>query len=99
MDRVDTMRSLYGWGDASVTHFHELAVHGEELVMTVRWGHWSAVGLAADSAANWARTMRPAVERYVHAYRAVTGVDLQLGVDATMPGLLLERRRRERARA
>lgn len=99
MDRVDTMRSLYGWGDTSVTHFHELAVHGEALVMSVRWGDWNAIGLKADSAANWARLMRDSVQRYVHAYRSVTGVDLQLGVDATMPAVLLARRNRTRARA
>ncbi|UZN03471.1 hypothetical protein [Cellulomonas sp. S1-8] len=99
MDRVDTLRSLCGWGDTSVTHFHELAVYGEQLVMSVRWGDWSAVNLTADSAANWARLMRDPVHRYVHAYRTVTGVDLQLGVDATMPAVLLARRNRARQRA
>lgn len=99
MDRVDTMRTLLGWGDTSVTHFHELAVHGEQLVMTVRWGDWSQAGLTADSAANWARLMRDVVHRYVHAYRTVTGVDLHQGVDATMPAVLLAQRNRARQRA
>ncbi|MBD7917540.1 hypothetical protein H9657_04505 [Cellulomonas sp. Sa3CUA2] len=99
MDKVDTVRTLCGWGDTSVMSFHELAVHGEQLVMSVRWGDWSDISLTADSAANWARLMRDPVHRYVHAYRTVTGVDLQLGVDATMPAVLLARRSRARVRA
>ena len=99
MDRVDTLRALCGWGDTSVMSFHELAVHGEQIVMTVRWGDWSDIGLTADSAANWARDMRDPVHRYVHAYRTVTGVDLHDRVDTTMPAVLLARRNRARQRA
>jgi hypothetical protein len=51
-----------------------------------------------DDAANWAITWRNEIQRYVHAYRAVTGVDLQTGVDATPPTVLLARRERGLAR-
>jgi hypothetical protein len=92
MDRVDTMKSLYGWSPTSITHFHDLAVHGEELILTIRWGNWNDTTATAASAANWARAMRNQLQRYVHAYRATTGVDLVEGVDTTMPAQLLARR-------
>jgi hypothetical protein len=81
MPRVDAMRGLQGWGDTSVRHFRELAVSGERLLLSVRFGNWSGVGgttPGADSAGNWARHWRAAIQDYVHSYRAVTGVDLTL---------------------
>ena len=33
MDRVDAMKSIQGWSDVSITHFNELAVHGEQIVL------------------------------------------------------------------
>jgi hypothetical protein len=92
MDRVDTMKTVYGWSGASVTHFHELAVLGERLLLTIRWGDWNSTDMTADSAKNWARTWRQAVQRYAHAYRATTGVDLSAAPDARPPGYLLSRR-------
>lgn len=77
MDRVDTVKSLFNWTDTSITYFHDLAVHGEQLLLSVRYGNWSQVN-DVGSAANWARYWRPEVQRYIHAYRAVTGVDLTL---------------------
>jgi hypothetical protein len=98
MDRVDTMKSLYGWSPTSITHFHDLAVRGEELLLTIRWGNWNDTTATAASAANWARSMRNQLQRYVHAYRATTGVDLVEGVDTTMPAQLLARRSAAAAR-
>ncbi len=98
MDRVDTMKTLYGWSPATISHFHELAVQGEDLLLTIRWGNWNDSGLDASSAANWARSLRKQIQRYVHAYRAVTGVDLVEAVDTTMPALLLSERTTAKAR-
>ena len=77
MDRIDTVKSLFNWTDISSTYFHDLAVHGEQIVLSVRYGNWSQINDAA-SATNWARFWRPEIQRYIHAYRAVTGVDLTL---------------------
>ena len=98
MPHLDTLKSLYGWASASVTHFHELAVRGEQLLLTIRWGNWNSTAVTADSAKNWARTWRNQIQRYVHAYRAVTGVDLTTAPDATPPAYLLSRRAPAQAR-
>jgi hypothetical protein len=75
MDRVDTVKRLQGWTDTTITDFHDLAVFGEQLLLSIRWGHWSAIHDPA-SAANWVRAWRPEIQGYIHSYRAVTGVDL-----------------------
>ena len=75
MDRVDTMKQLMGWGDASVTHFRDLAVFGERLLLSIRYGNWSVIN-DSRAAENWARYWRTEVKSYMHSYRAVTGVDL-----------------------
>jgi hypothetical protein len=75
MDRVDAMKTLQGWTDVSVVHFHDLAVFGEQILLSIRYGGWSLVN-DQTQAANWARFWRPEIQGYVHAYRAVTGVDL-----------------------
>ena len=89
MDRVDTMKQLNGWSDASVTHFFELAVTGEQVLLSIRHGRWNESGRVRDDAANWALTWRDEIQRYIHAYRAVTGADLATTIDATMPSTLL----------
>jgi hypothetical protein len=92
MDRVDTMKTLQGWNDVSVTHFHDLAVCGEQILLSVRYGNWSVVNFGPQ-AANWARYWRPEIQRYIHAYQAVTGVDLAIEpVDTTSPAELLRQR-------
>ena len=91
MDRVDSMRAMQGWGDTSVTHFRDMAVYGEQLLLSIRYGDWSSVN-DPQQAANWARYWRPEVQRYTHAYRSATGVDLTERVDATVPSFLLQRR-------
>lgn len=92
MDRVDTMKSMQGWSGVSVTHFYDLAFHGEQLLLSVRHGRWNDATMTDDDAKNWAITWKPSVQRYIHAYRAVTGVDLSERVDTTMPSTLLQRR-------
>lgn len=75
MDKVDAVKTLKGWTDTSVVHFHDLAVFGEQILLAVRYGGWSVVN-DPEFAANWARYWRPEVQGYIHGYRAVTGVDL-----------------------
>ena len=99
MDRVDSMKTLQGWSDASITHFFELATLGEQVVLSIRHGRWNEAGRTREDAAAWALTWRNAIQRYVHAYRTVTGVDLAATVDATMPSQLIARRMRQRMRA
>lgn len=75
MDRVDSMKTLQRWSDAPVLHFRDLGVFGEQLLLSIRFGAWSKV-FESVQAANWARLWRPKVQGYTHAYRAVTGIDL-----------------------
>ncbi|GAA0459989.1 hypothetical protein Ade02nite_14150 [Paractinoplanes deccanensis] len=98
MDRVETMKTLMGWPAASITHFFELAVTGEQIVLSIRHGRWNESDRTRDHAANWALTWRNEIQRYIHAYRAVTGVDLATSTDATPPALLLTRRVPQRGR-
>lgn len=96
MDRVDAMKKLQGWGETSVMHFHNLAVFGEQILSSIRYGAWSVV-FEPTQAFNFARFWRPQIQGYIHAYRAVTGVELAAEtvdsrVDATMPSVLLQRR-------
>lgn len=91
MDRVDAVKSLMGWTDASVLHFRELAIYGERILLGARFNHWTEID-EPEAAANWARFWRPDVQGYIHAYRAVTGVDLAERAEATMPSALLRTR-------
>jgi hypothetical protein len=93
MGRVDTMKTLQGWSDVPVTHFRNLGVYGEQIILSIRYGDWIEVN-DQDQARNWARYWRPEIEGYLHAYRAVTGVDLTSAdsVDARQPSALLARR-------
>ena len=75
MPQVDTMKTLQGWSDVPVTHFHDLGVYGEQVLLTIRYGDWIELN-DEDFAKNWARYWRPEIQGYLHAYRAVTGVDL-----------------------
>jgi len=93
MPQVDTMKSLQGWSDVTVTHFRDLGVYGEQILLSIRYGDWIDI-VDEDSAKNWARYWRPEIQGYLHAYRAVTGVDLtnQDSVDATVPAFHLQKR-------
>ena len=99
MGQVDTMKKLQGWTDVSVTHFHTLAVCGEALLLAVRHGPWADIGTTQGTAAAWAVFWKPEVQRYLHAYKAVTGVDLTLEPpNNTLPARLLSRRLAEQRR-
>jgi hypothetical protein len=85
MDRVDAMKRLQGWTDTSIYHFRDLGVFGEQILLSVRFGAWS-IAFNADQGANWARFWRTEVQGYMHAYRAVTGVDLTAEVATAEQG-------------
>jgi hypothetical protein len=91
MDHVESMKTLQGWTDTSILHFRDLAIHGEKLLLSIRYGLWTNV-IQPDQAANWARYWRPEIQGYTHAYRTVTGADLTDRPDTTMPSLLLQQR-------
>jgi hypothetical protein len=75
MGRVDAMINLQGWDRPSVRHFRDLGVFGERILLSIRFGNWADV-TAPDQAKNWARFWREQIQWYIHAYQAVTGVDL-----------------------
>ncbi len=92
MDRVDSVKHMKGWTDVSVIYFRDLAVYGEQIVLSIRYGAWSVTN-SPTQAANWARYWRPEIQAYIHAYRAATGVDLTMEpVNATLPSVLLLKR-------
>jgi hypothetical protein len=93
MPQVDTMKTLQAWSDVTVTHFRDLGVYGEQILLSVRYGDWMGIN-DEDSAKNWARYWRPEIQGYLHAYRAATGIDLTHSdtVDATLPSVHLQNR-------
>ena len=92
MQRVEAMKRIQGWTDTSVRFFRDLGVFGEQIVLSIRWGDWSNV-TDRSQAANWARVWRQEVQWYIHAYQAVTGVD----VSADMQDIRYAEQARERA--
>jgi hypothetical protein len=98
MPPVEAMNKLQGWTDVSVLHFRDLAVFGEQLLLSIRFGAWTTVN-EPEQAANWARYWRSELQCYAHAYRAVTGVDLTQRADPSIPAFHLRRRRLGRRRA
>ena len=93
MPQVDAMKTMQGWTDVTVTHFRDLAVYGEQILLSVRYGDWTNVD-NEDSAKNWARFNKEAIYAYSNANRIATGVDLTNPdtVDSTVPAVLLQRR-------
>lgn len=93
MPQVDTMKTLQGWSDVTVTHFHDLAAFGEQILLSIRYGDWIDLN-DENHAKNWARYWRPEIQSYIHAYRTVTGIDLTNPdtVDYTMPAVHLQKR-------
>ena len=75
MDSVETMKNIQGWTDTSILHFRDLAIFGEKILLSVRFGAWTGE-IHPETAANWARYWRPEVQGYIHAYRMVTGIML-----------------------
>ena len=100
MGAVDSMKKLQGWTDTTITHFHELAVTGERILLSVRYGDWVDINNTQEQAKNWARYWKPEIQRYIHGYQAVTGVDLMSDITDTrdaaqrflQPSMLLQRR-------
>lgn len=94
MPRLDAMRRIQRWGDVSVLHFRDLAVYGERILLSVRYGNWIAQG-DQEAARTWVRFWKTEIQGYLYAYQSVTGVNL--AEDATelrhaQPSELLERR-------
>lgn len=104
MDRVDTMKNLQGWPQTSVSYYHDLGRFGEQILLSIRWANWTQVN-DRDFAAAWANEWRNAIQRYIHCYHTVSGMDL--GIDTIehtsdrkyiMPALLIQQKfLRERA--
>ena len=98
MGPVDAMKKLMGWSDVTIIHFHKLAVYGEKILLSIRFGNWNAVNTTADQAENWVNYFKPEIQGYIESYRAATGIDLSPTaraagrVDATLPAVLLDRR-------
>jgi len=76
MDRVNAINHLMGWTKSSPIHFANLGIFGEQLLLSIRFGSWSYTDTSAQQAAIWANFWRQAVQEYIHAYYAVTGVEL-----------------------
>ncbi len=99
MDRVETMKGLLGWPGPSITHFRDLGHYGEQLLLSTRFGNWSQIN-DPETARAWAHAWRGEIQRYVYAYRAVTGVDLSgnivtarlAGDEVAQPSALMHRR-------
>ncbi len=75
MDRVDSMKKMQGWTDVSVRHFRDLAITGEPILLSIRFGNWS-VTMDPNQAGNWARFWRQEIQWYIESYHTVTGIDL-----------------------
>lgn len=75
MGAVDSMKRLQGWTDTSVIHFRDLARFGERVLLSIRYGNWSATSDQNDAKA-WLRYWKEEIQGYVHAYHAATGVNL-----------------------
>jgi hypothetical protein len=98
MDRVDSMKSLQGWDNTSISFYRDLAVYGEKILLGVRFGNWTEID-NRDNATNWADEFRDAIQRYIHSYYTVTGVDLSAKnvninpeQNFLMPGMLIQQR-------
>ena len=96
MDSVETMKTLQGWTDTSILHFRDMAIYGEKILLSIRYGAWTDE-IHPENAANWARYWRPEIQGYMFGYRAATGVDLAAAtvtgqVNATVPSVLLRSR-------
>ncbi len=97
MGPVDSLKRLMGWTETPVTHFRDLAVYGEKILLSIRFGNWS-VSDNENEARGWAQFWKSEIQRYIHSYQAVTGVDLSATattvrpVNATPPSILLQQR-------
>jgi hypothetical protein len=104
MGPVDTMKKLQAWTDVPVTHFRDLGVYGEQILLSVRYDDWIDDARTEDDAKNWADYWKQEAQGYIHAYRAATGVDLTNAassrerIDARMPAVHLHKRQQQQSR-
>ncbi len=99
MGSVDSMKKLQRWSDDSALQFRNLGIFGERLLLSIRHQTWIDIN-DQEEARTWARYWQEEVQGYIHAYRAVSGVDLSNSefVDSTMPAVLLRGRLAEQQR-
>ncbi|HEY3501000.1 MAG TPA: hypothetical protein VGK73_40180 [Polyangiaceae bacterium] len=102
MERLESARALLGVNGPSILHLHNLATMGERLLLSIRFHPWTDTELTTV-AANWARSFRSDIQGYIHAYHAVTGVDLSAAsvtdrIDARLPSVLMRERIESMAR-
>jgi hypothetical protein len=98
MGQVDAMKKLQGWTDVTITHFHDLARYGEQMLLSIRYDDWSNVA-DQEVAKAWVRFWRPEVQGYLHAYRSATGQDLTVEpVDSNSPSVHLRARLEDQRR-
>ena len=64
MGNAESLKSLMGWTDTPITHFRNLAVFGEQLLLSIRWHLW---GDEADSnvARDWVNYWKPEIQGYL----------------------------------
>ncbi|RQO32136.1 hypothetical protein DBR32_00545 [Taibaiella sp. KBW10] len=75
IDRVDTLRNLQGQ-DSCFQHFDNLAELGEVLLLSIRYGNWNDNNITEVNAMQWLEYFRTHIQKYLHSYRVVTGIDL-----------------------
>ena len=101
MQTVESLKRVLGWDRTSVVHYDTLAICGQRILLSIRYGYWSGREVQEEQARNWVRYFRDDIRKYIYAYRAVTGVDLDAETaDARVleerllsPSVLLRRRR------
>jgi hypothetical protein len=74
MGQVDAMKDLQGWQDQSISHYRDLAVYGERILLSIRLADWTAGH--EDNAKNWLRVHKNAIRRFAHAHRAISAAEL-----------------------
>jgi hypothetical protein len=74
MGPVDAMKDLQGWQHRSISHYRDLAVYGERIALSIRLADWTAGD--ENNAKNWLRVHKNAIRRVIHAYRAISDVEL-----------------------
>lgn len=96
MAPVDAMRRLQGWGEDSVATYRDLAVLGERLLLSIRYGEWNDDNITETEVHNWALSYKEEIQLYCHAYRSLTGVDLTRTdkFDVSQPVALIEARKK-----
>lgn len=84
MGAVDSMRRIMRRTDTSVTEFFNLALLGESILLTIRFGPFNPAFTDDLVAGGWAQALQPFIRQYIYSYRSVTGVDL--AADAKFAG-------------